>query len=65
MEPFLDFCSAAIYAFTQIRIEWRAWQAYRRTGSPFRTATLISPQGNAESDPWSLVNGGFPPKELL
>jgi hypothetical protein len=30
MEPFLDFCSAVIYAATQIRIEWRTWRSYRR-----------------------------------
>jgi hypothetical protein len=55
MEPFLDFCSAVIYAATQIRIEFKAWQSYRRTIS----------QGNAEHGPAQLVNGGFPQKELL
>jgi hypothetical protein len=48
MEPFLDFCSAVVYAFQQIRIEWCAWQSYRRTIS----------QGNAECGSARLVDGG-------
>jgi hypothetical protein len=43
MEPFFNFCSAVIYAATQIRIEYQAWQSYRRTLSP-RT-------GNFDSSP--------------
>jgi hypothetical protein len=61
MEPFFDFCSAVIYAAQQVRIEYRAWKSYRRTGSPFRTGTLLP--RNDKSDPWSLANGGFPPKK--
>ncbi len=34
MEPFVEFCNAVIYAASQIRIEYRAWQAYRRNQSP-------------------------------
>jgi hypothetical protein len=34
MEPFFGFCSAVSYAFRQIRIEYRAWQSYRRNQSP-------------------------------
>jgi hypothetical protein len=55
MEPFFEFCSAVIYAATQIRIEWRAMMAYRRNLSP----------RNANSESARLVNGGFPQKEQL
>jgi hypothetical protein len=34
MEPFFEFCNAVIYAASQLRIEYRAWQAYRRNQSP-------------------------------
>jgi hypothetical protein len=34
MEPFVEFCNAVIYAASQLRIEYRAWQAYRRNLSP-------------------------------
>ncbi len=30
MEPFFEFVEALIYAFQQIRIEWRDRQEYRR-----------------------------------
>lgn len=29
MEPFFEFCNGVVYAFTQIRIEYRAWREYR------------------------------------
>ena len=34
MEPFFAFLEAVRYAFEQIAIERRAWQAYRRNQSP-------------------------------
>jgi hypothetical protein len=34
MEPFVALLEAVRYAFEQIRIERRAWQAYQRNQSP-------------------------------
>ncbi len=53
MEPFLDFCSAVIYAAQQIRIEYHAWQSYLRNQSP----------RNVNSKPGRQVNGGLSPIE--
>lgn len=30
MEPFFEFLNALVYAFTEIRIEWRSYQQYKR-----------------------------------
>ena len=46
MEPFFDFCSAVIYAATQIRIEWRTWKSYRHN-MPRTSHNAIAPSLSA------------------
>jgi hypothetical protein len=49
MEPFVDFCSAVIYAFSQIRIEYRAWREYRRN-MPRTSQDDIAPTLSANNE---------------
>jgi hypothetical protein len=49
MEPFLDFCSAVIYAATQICIEYRTWKLYRRN-MPRTSQHAIAPTLSANHE---------------